>query len=112
MDKVIAEPDDLYYDGIVQDHMAQISFFQHERIVHLHVTLGFAIMVIIMVAAVAITQQMALLLLAGLLLCLLVPYIVHYAFLENETQRLYPQYERLREMERAWDDAGAGRSKG
>lgn len=100
MDEVISNPDELYYDGIIQDHLAQISFFQHERIVHLHVTLAFAIMVMIIITAVALTQQLAFLLLAALLLCLLVPYIVHYAFLENETQRLYPQYEKLREIER------------
>ena len=100
MDEVIAHPDELYYDGLVADHLAQISFFQHERIVHLHVTLAFGIMVMIVITAVGLTQQLAFAVLAGLMVCLLAPYIVHYAFLENETQRLYPQYEKLREIER------------
>ena len=99
IDGVIASPDELYYDGIVEDHLAQISFFQHERIVHLHVTLAFAIMEMIAITGAALSQQLAFLVLVVLLLVLLVPYIVHYYFLENETQKLYPQYEELRKLE-------------
>ena len=33
--------------------------------------------------------------LIGILLVLLVPYIMHYYLLENETQKMYDQYDRI-----------------
>ena len=33
--------------------------------------------------------------LIGILLVLLVPYIMHYYLLENETQKMYEQYDKI-----------------
>ena len=101
IDAIIANPEDGYYDGIVEDHFNQISFFQHERLVHLIVTLAFAILEVVAMLGAAVTGSIGFIALAVLLLVLLIPYIVHYYFLENETQKLYPQYEKLREIERS-----------
>ena len=83
------------WDAIIEEHLVQISFFQHERLIHLLVTLAFALMEIAAVVAAVIVPQPITAALMILLLVLLVPYIVHYYFLENETQKLYAQYDRL-----------------
>ena len=89
---------------VIGEHLAQISFFQHERLVHLLVTLAFAFMAIgAAVAAILLPQPLTLALML-VVMALLVAYIIHYFFLENETQRLYAQYDRL--LERARQQEG------
>ena len=83
------------WDTVLEEHLVQISFFQHERLVHLLVTLAFALMELGAAVATALAPQPLTAALALLLLVLLVPYIVHYYFLENETQKLYAQYDRI-----------------
>jgi len=90
----------LDWDAIIDEHLVQVSFFQHERLVHLLVTLAFALMELASAVATVLVPQPILGALALLLLVLLVPYIVHYYFLENETQKLYAQYDRMLERTR------------
>ena len=89
------------WGDLIQEHLVQISFFQHERLIHPLVTLAFALMEIACVVALIIEPQTVVAALALLLLVLLVPYIVHYYFLENETQKLYRQYDLMLERRRA-----------
>ena len=91
---------DLDWDAIIDEHLVQVSFFQHERLVHLLVTLAFALMELASAVAAVLLPQPVIGVLALLLLVLLVPYIVHYYFLENETQKLYAQYDRMLERAR------------
>ena len=86
------------WDAVIGEHLVQISFFQHERLVHLLVTLAFALMTLGSAVAAVIAPQMLTAALMLLLMALLVPYIVHYYFLENETQKLYAQYDRMLEL--------------
>lgn len=79
------------YDNL----MIQISFFQHERLVHLLVTLAFAILTIGGIIACVFVQTIPLLLMTILLLCLLIPYIRHYYILENGVQELYTRFDYL-----------------
>ena len=58
--------------------LIQIHFFQHERLVHLIVTVTFALLFMMTVGMFFITEMMSLLLLGGLFLVLLIPYISHY----------------------------------
>lgn len=95
-----APPDGVDWDDVIQEHLVQISFFQHERLIHLLVTLAFALMELSSAVAAAITLHPLAAALMLLLLVLLVPYIVHYYFLENETQKLYAQYDRLLALSR------------
>ena len=88
------------WDDAIEEHLVQIAFFQHERLIHLLVTLAFAIMEIACVVAMILSPQVIVAVLALLFLVLLVPYIVHYYFLENETQKLYAQYDRMLELRR------------
>lgn len=75
--------------------LIQIGFFQHERLIHLIVTVLFALMTILvfMLGITNFTLGVGILLL--LLLTLLIPYIKHYYLLENGTQMLYRYYDRL-----------------
>ena len=82
------------------------AFFQHERLVHLIVTITFAILELLTVCAYVIVGaidsalSMPLLVLAIAILILLVPYIKHYYLLENEVQKMYKQYDMICEKER------------
>ena len=99
-DLLESDAPDLDWGEIIDEHLVQVSFFQHERIVHLLVTLAFALMELASAVAAVLVPQPILGALALLLLVLLVPYIVHYYFLENETQKLYAQYDRMLERAR------------
>lgn len=85
--------DDNDWELLRREHLIQIQFFQHERLVHLIVTVLFALMEIITVIATVVSGYLWLLILAGVLMILLVPYIRHYYILENEVQKMYAQYD-------------------
>ncbi len=98
------------WECVAREHLVQISFFQHERLVHLLVTLAFALMELASAVVTLCWPTMLSAALTILFLALLVPYIVHYYHLENGTQRLYDQYDRIRAAERgAGPRAGAVR---
>ncbi|MCR5440733.1 MAG: hypothetical protein K6E66_01355 [Lachnospiraceae bacterium] len=78
-----------------QQASLQIAFFQHERLIHLIVTMTFALMTMITLAGICITGYLPLTALMVLLLVLLIPYIRHYYILENGTQTLYRYYDSL-----------------
>ena len=75
--------------------LVQIGFFQHERFIHLIVTMTFAILTVVSLMTICITGYLPLAALMLLLLILLVPYIRHYYILENGTQTLYRYYDSL-----------------
>lgn len=81
------------WDAVMREHLTQVSFFQHERLIHLIVTVTFAILTMIVMAVYCIAEYMPMLALIVLLLVLLVPYIGHYYTLENEVQKMYKQYD-------------------
>lgn len=75
--------------------LVQIQFFQHERMIHLIVTVTFALLTVMSIFSFLALIQIGLLILSGLLIILLVPYIRHYYILENGVQKLYTYYDRL-----------------
>lgn len=92
------------WNKLLEEHLIQIGFFQHERLIHLLVTLTFALLTIGSVFVIIMTCYYPLALLTLLLMVLLIPYIAHYYLLENETQKMYKQYDeilkRIEEKER------------
>lgn len=72
----------------------QIGFFQHERLVHLLVTLAFALLTMIAVLGCLLRPGILCFVLAGLFFVLLIPYMLHYYTLENGVQKLYVLYDR------------------
>ncbi len=76
--------------------LVQIGFFQHERLVHLIVTVTFALLTVGSLIAGLFMQQLSLYCLTVLFLILLIPYIRHYYILENGVQKLYALYEEMK----------------
>ena len=97
-DNLLANPDKISkeeWKKILQEHLTQIGFFQHERLVHLIVTVTFAILTMMSIIASIMISNPMLLVLTLLFLVLLVPYIMHYYTLENEVQKMYNQYDEI-----------------
>ena len=78
--------------------LKRIQFYQHERLIHLLVTLAFALFFLLSLFMALILKQLGILVLTGLFLVLLVPYIKHYYFLENSVQELYTIYYKLEKL--------------
>lgn len=70
-------------------HAQMIRFMQHERLIHLIVTLAFAAFLLFAMALAFLAPVMPVFLLMGLIFLLLIPYVSHYFFLENTVQRWY-----------------------
>lgn len=85
------------WERIRREHLVQLGFFQHERFIHLIVTVLFALLEAITLCTSVLVFTPFLGVLVLLLLVLLVPYVRHYYILENEVQKMYGQYDRLQE---------------
>ena len=96
IDEILKSNDEIDWEKIMDEHLVQIGFYQHERLVHLLVTLAFALMEIATICTLIATGYQYLVLLAALLLILLIPYVFHYYTLENEVQKMYVQYDEIR----------------
>lgn len=82
-------------DSLKEEHLRQIRFMQHERLVHFLVTFMFAIILFICIGIFCITENIAFMALILLILALICPYTWHYYFLENSVQKMYRQYNRM-----------------
>ena len=83
----------------LQEHLVQVGFFQHERLIHLIVTVTFALLEMLAIVLSVISDSLFTLLLPIVILILLIPYIRHYYILENEVQKMYVQYDRMRRLQ-------------
>ena len=91
-------PEELAY--FKEDLLRQIEYFQHERLIHLIVTVLFAVLTFLSLMIAVLGENMNAFILVGALLILLVPYIKHYYLLENGTQKKYTYYDRVHEAEK------------
>jgi len=82
-------------DDVIENHLIKTSFYQHERLVHLIVTVLFALLSLISFLYTTTNPDLGLILLTFMFILLLVPYIMHYYHLENNVQKLYVQYDEL-----------------
>ncbi len=87
-------------DEVIETHLDKINFFMHERLIHLLVTILFSLMTLITLFELLNNFSIELMILLILFVCLLVPYIFHYYFLENSVQYMYKQYDKLKEIKR------------
>ncbi len=76
-----------------EEMLIKIKFFQHERLIHLLVTLFYALMLLVFLILIALSVLF--ILPAFFLLCFLVCYIIHYFRLENGVQYLYNLYDNV-----------------
>lgn len=75
----------------IEELLNKISFFQHERLVHLIVTFFCAIIAILFFI---LSLNIIYFLIVGIIMLVLVIfYIFHYYFLENSVQKLYKIYD-------------------
>lgn len=81
-------------------HLQMICFMQHERLIHLLVTLTFGIALLVTLALALMAPAILIYILVGLLLVLFVPYVSHYFFLENTVQRWYRLSDQIDEKMR------------
>ncbi len=84
-------------DSIIEEHLTQIQFYQHERFVHLLVTVFVGIVAILFFLFGLLLENIMLLILFILSLILFIPYIFHYYALENGVQKMYDQYWQLKD---------------
>lgn len=94
-DKVIT--DDKVSDDYINEHLLMIKFFQHERIIHLVITLFYALLTILFwgLSLISLIFIIIALILSGFLVC----YIYHYFYLENHVQYMYKQYNKMKKLD-------------
>ena len=78
----------------IENHLIKIRFFQHERLIHLIVTLFFSFLFMIFLFLIALHYVFAIV--AFIFMIFVLCYIVHYYHLENGVQYLYKQYDELK----------------
>lgn len=74
----------------------KISFYQHERLIHLIVTCLVAISAILFTFMGLLLNNYLLLIISIILFILFTFYIIHYYFLENSIQKMYIYYDKIK----------------
>ena len=80
-----------------EDLYKKILFLQHERLVHLIVTVFAGISTILFLLGFLILENIFIFILFSLTLLLFIPYIFYYYKLENNIQSLYEKYFQMKE---------------
>lgn len=88
-------PEDLDYEELQRQHLVQIRFFMHERLVHEIVMALFALITVMVFLVTVLVPRLVFILLLVALLILLIPYVMHYYVLENGVQYMYEQYDEM-----------------
>ncbi len=78
----------------IENVKTKISFFQHERLIHLLVTLFYVIYVLVFLGLSLLSKIFLIIFFIGLIF--LIFYIRHYFFLENAVQYLYKLYDKIK----------------
>lgn len=79
----------------VYKHLQKIEFFQAERLIHLLVTLATLIVEIISFVVGVALQNIYCIIIGYMIMCFLIPYILHYFFLENAMWKMYREYDEM-----------------
>lgn len=79
---------------IIDNHLIKIGFFQHERFIHLIVTLFYALIFLLFMGLGFVHYLFFSI--ALILMIFLIFYILHYFDLENGVQYLYKQYDKMK----------------
>lgn len=95
IDGILKEDKKHDYKKIMEEHLIKISFFQHERLIHLIVTLSYALFLFIIFYLSTIFPPF--MFIDIILFVFLIFYVIHYFRLENGVQYLYKQYDKLEE---------------
>ena len=79
----------------IEELKTKISFFQHERLIHLIVTLFFSLFAIIFTFISLYTKNNYMYIITLILYVFVMFYIIHYYYLENGVQKLYKFFDKL-----------------
>lgn len=77
---------------VLEEFEIKISYFQHERLIHLMVTLFFALFLLLSIGSLFIVPvefKLTAVLLTAIFFGLTIGYVFHYYFLENSVQKMY-----------------------
>ena len=91
----LARPGTIPMAELKEFHERQIRYMQHERLIHLIVTLFVSTYLLLIVGFLAVHPIWPAFALAALLLPLVGAYVVHYFRLENGVQRWYELAKRI-----------------
>lgn len=83
------------WEELLEEHLVQTAFFQHERIVHMFIMLFFALFTVGTIVTEVVSGYTPLLIVIALFFVLTIPYIKHYYLLENKCQEMYEQYDKI-----------------
>lgn len=92
-----AEHTDEDIEQMCRELLQRIIFYQHERLIHLIVTMSFGVFFMLSLIMYISQSGAGLLVLTVLFLVMLSAYIKHYYFLENSVQKMYLYYYRIGE---------------
>ncbi len=95
LEALLASEKEIDYTELEESHMTMIQFMQHERLIHLLVTLAFALGFFIIMGIFLLGNILTMVPLMILLLSLLIPYVAHYYFLENSVQKMYKLHDEI-----------------
>lgn len=79
----------------IEMHLQVISFYQHERFIHLFVTLFVGVCLLISLGFLLLFPSIMIFLLHFTLFILFICYLLYYYYLENAVQSLYTQYYKM-----------------
>jgi hypothetical protein len=96
MNGKMAEDDRSGIGKVLDEFEVKIAFFQHERLIHLIVTVLFAIMEMMSIYTLILSANVSVVVFCVMFLVLLVPYVMHYYFLENSVQKMYHMRDEIR----------------
>ena len=85
------------WDALLEEHLVQIRFFQHERLIHLIVTATFALVLMLLMNLLYSAASVDILLVALFIFVtiFLLLYVGHYYILETSVQKMYIQYDQI-----------------
>ena len=96
IEELLKDKKEIESKKLKEEMLIKISFFQHERLIHLLVTLFFGIILILFLILLQFEQAVLFAIIPVLiLLCF---YVVHYYKLENGVQYLYNLYDKVDEV--------------
>ena len=76
-------------ETLLREHLLKISWLQHERLIHLLVTILVAVLLMFLFGLVLLSISVPALMLLAIAAVLLIFYLLHYYNLENTVQRWY-----------------------
>ena len=83
-------------DEFISNHLIKIQFFQNERLIHLIVTVTAVILNLLAFFLGCAFSNITIIIFGYMVMCFTIPYIYHYFLLENGVQKMYRQYDKMK----------------